>query len=314
MGPLHCVLGAAGAVGQELVPALLRRGVPVRAVHRRDLPERDGVQNVVADVATPEGAAHALEGVRTAYVCAQPPYTRWAQEFPALLATVADAATRAGARLVLLDNLYGYGPVDGPMTEQTPQAATSRKGRVRAAMAQDLLRRHAAGNLQVAIGRASDYVGPRGKSLPNVLTLEPVARGKRGRWVGRLDRPHSVNVTGDIARGLAVLGTREEALGRAWHLPVSGSPTGGSFVELAHRVGGVSAGPGLVTPLLNRLAGLFVPDVREGNELMYEFTEPFVVDDSAFRAAFPDEPAATPTPLEAAVADAVEARRRSLSR
>ncbi len=302
----HTVLGAAGTIGAQLVPLLSAQDLPVRAVARRPLPPVPGVEAVAADVSTPDGARRAVAGSHTVYVVVQPAYTRWVQEFAPLVATIANAASAAGARLVMLDNLYGYGPVDGPMTEATPQRATSRKGRVRAGIARDLLARHERGDLQVALGRAGDFVGPHAVSLPNVLTLGPVAQGKKGRWLGRLDRPHSLSSTADVAGGLAALGTSETAFGRAWHLPVLGSPTGREFVELAHRIGGVHGRPGLVTPLMNRMAGLFVPTVREGNELMHEWTESFVVDDSAFRAAFPSVRA---TSLEQAVASTISALR-----
>ena len=306
MSPLHVVLGAAGATGEHLVPHLVSLGLPVRAVARRPLPERPGVENVVADVADPEGAARAVAGAGVVHVLVQPAYTRWVQEFSGLVGTIADAATRAGARLVMLDNLYGYGPVAGPLHEGLPLAARTRKGAVRARIAADLLARHDRGDLAVALGRASDYIGARGASLPNILALEPASKGAKGRWVGRLDAAHSLSYTPDIAAHLAVLGTEDAALGRAWHLPVLGSPTGGEFVRTVHRIAGIDAEPGLVTPLMNRLAGIFVANAREGNELMYEFTAPFVVDDSAFRAAFPGHPA---TELDAAVAAALEGMR-----
>jgi len=306
MTTIHTVLGAAGTIGGELVPVLVDMGVPVRAVTRRPWTPVAGVEAVVADVATADGARRAVEGSHTVYVCVQPAYTRWVEEFPALVATIADAASAAGARLVVLDNLYGYGDTTQPLTERTPQDAASRKGRVRAAITRDLLARSARGELDVSIGRAADFVGPTGTSVPNLLTLQPVAAGKKGRWLGRLDRPHSVASTADVARSLAALGTHDHAFGRAWHLPVAGSPTGREFVELAHRLGGVDASPGLVTPLMNRMAGLFSADIREGNELMYQWTEPFVVDDSTFRSAFPGH---APTPLADAVADALAGRR-----
>jgi len=302
MSTIHTVLGAAGTIGQQLVPVLAELGVPVRAVTRGPSAPRPGVDPVVADVTTVEGARRAVEGSHTVYVCVQPAYTRWVEEFPALVGTIADAATAAGSRLVMLDNLYGYGSTMQRLTEQTPQDATSRKGRVRAGIARDLLARSARGELEVSIGRAADFVGPTGTSVPNLLTVQPVAAGKKGRWLGRLDRPHSLSATADVARFLAVLGTHDHAFGRAWHLPVAGSPTGREFVELAHRLGGVDASPGLVTPLMNRMAGLFNGVVREGNELMHQWTEPFVVDDSAFRAAFPGQ---VPTPLANAVSAAL---------
>ena len=298
MSSFHTVLGAAGTIGQELVHALVDAGVPVRAVTRRAQAPRAEVESVAADVATAGGARQAIEGSHTVYVCVQPAYTRWVQEFPPLVATIADAAAASGARLVMLDNLYGYGHATGSLTEQTPQDATSRKGRARAEIARDLLARSSRGELAVSIARASDFIGPRGLSLPNVLALQPIAAGKKGRWVGRLDQPHSVSLSTDVARFLSVLGTSDGAFGRAWHLPVSGSPTGREFLELAHRLGGVDARPGLVTPLMNRMAGLFNADVREGNGLMDHWTKPFVVADSAFRAAFPGH---TATPLADAI-------------
>lgn len=306
MPQTHTVLGAAGTIGAELVPVLTELGLPVRAVTRRPRAAPAGVEVVVADVATREGARRAVGGSHTVYVCVQPAYTRWVPEFEPLVATIADAAAAAGARLVLLDNLYGYGPTRGPLTETTPQTATSRKGGVRARIARDLLSRHERGELAVAIGRAADFVGPGATSMPNVLVIDPVAAGRKGRWIGRLDQPHSVSHTVDVARSLGALGTCDAAFGRPWHLPVAGSPTGREFVELAHRLAGVDARPGLVTPLLNRLAGLVKPELREGNELMDAWTTPFVVDDSAFRAAFPDVPA---TPLAEAVTASLAASR-----
>lgn len=307
MSDLHVVLGGAGAVGSLLVSDLHDQGERVRAVHRRPRPERSGVENLVADLTDLAGATAAVADAAVVYVCVQPAYTRWVPEFPPLVRTIADAAARTGARLVMLDNLYGYGPVDGPMTEDWPLVATTRKGRVRTAIAEDLLARHAHGDLAVTLGRASDYVGPTGTSIPNLLALAPAAAGKRGRWLGRLDQPHSVSYTVDVARHLATLGRDDRAYGRAWHLPVAPAVTGAEFVSLVHRLAGVDARPGLVTPALNRLAGLFVPDVREGTELMYEFTAPFVVDDSAFRTTF----GGRATPLEDAVAATLDARRTS---
>ena len=310
MSDLHVVLGSAGAVGSLLVAELARAGRPVRAVQRRPAvgaAEPSGVELRVADVGDPAGAAEAVAGAAVVYVCVQPAYTRWTTEFVPLVRTIADAATRAGARLVMLDNLYGYGPVTGPMTEDLPLVATTRKGRARAAIATDLLARHARGDLAVTLGRASDFVGPTGVSIPNLLLLDRAATGRRGRWVGRLDQPHSVSHTVDVARSLAVLGGDERAYGRAWHLPVAPALTGGELVTLTHRLAGVAAGPGLVTPLQHRLAGLFVPDIREGNELMYEFTAPFVVDDADFRRTF----GGSATPLEDAVATSLDARRHA---
>src|SRR6266498_4513519 len=152
---LHVVLGATGGAGGAIVTELAGRGHRVRAVSRKpaaDLP--DGVEQLAADAADPAQARKACQGATVVYHCAQPPYQRWAAEFPALTASIAEAAARAGARLVYADNLYAYGPVDGPLTEDLPALAATRTGRVRTLMAERRLAAHRLGTLQVAIGRS----------------------------------------------------------------------------------------------------------------------------------------------------------------
>jgi len=133
-------------------------GYRVRAVSRTptaDLP--GGVEPLAAD---PDQTRTACAGATVVYHCAQPPYERWAAQFPPLTQSIADAAAAAGARLVYADNLYAYGPVDGPITEDLPTQPTTNKGRIPAVMAERLLAAHRSGTLKVAIGRSSDYYGP----------------------------------------------------------------------------------------------------------------------------------------------------------
>src|SRR5262245_2385115 len=132
----HVVLGAAGGTGSAVVRELAARGLPTRAVTRRgagDAPE--GVEQVAADVGTAEGARRACEGAAVVYHCAQPSYTRWPELFPTMTRAILEGAAEAGAKLVFADNLYVYGPPDGPMTEESPLRASGSKGRTRIEMA-----------------------------------------------------------------------------------------------------------------------------------------------------------------------------------
>ena len=143
----HVVLGAAGGTGSAVVRELAARGRRVRAVTRggtSDAPE--GVEQLAADVGTAEGAARACEGAAVVYHCAQPPYREWAELFPPMTQAVIDGAAAAGAKLVFADNLYVYGPPDGPMTEETPQRAQGKKGRTRIEMAAQSLARTPTGD------------------------------------------------------------------------------------------------------------------------------------------------------------------------
>ena len=211
-----------------------------RAVTRSgatDVP--DGVEQVAADVATTEGARRACEGAAVVYHCAQPDYTKWAELFPPMTEAVLDGAAAAGAKLVFADNLYMYGPPDGPMTEETPQRAQGKKGRTRIEMADAILRRARRRRLRCTIGRSSDYYGPRGTATTaGENIMKPALRGKRARWLGSLDQPHTLNYLEDMARALVTLGERDEADGQVWHLPAAEPLTGRQFLTLVFEAAG----------------------------------------------------------------------------
>lgn len=294
------VLGAGGGIGSHVVDALLAAGRPVRAVTRRPTPLPDGAEPSVADLRDPAALRAVLAGAAVVVHAAQPAYTRWGQEFPSLTAAIADAAE--GTRLVFADNLYGYGPVDGPLTEDLPGAATDAKGRVRVAMAGDLLRRHAEGRLEVVIGRASDYFGPRGTATVAGDTMVPAAiRGATVRVTGRADVPHSWSYLPDVGRALALLA--DAPAGRVFHLPVAPPCSQQELADAFARAAGrgrarVSALPG---PLHRVLAPVH-PMLRELLGTRHQFAAPFVVDDGRFRREV--GPFAT-TPLDEAAAATV---------
>jgi nucleoside-diphosphate-sugar epimerase len=217
-------------------------------------------------------------------------------------------AAAAGAKLVFADNLYIYGPPDRPMTEDTPLRAHGKKGRVRIEMADALIRAHADGRLRVAIGRASDYYGPRGTNTAvGENIMKPLLGGKRVRWLGSLDQPHTLNYLEDMAGALVTLGERDEADGQVWHLPAAAPLTGRQFLELLFAEAGRPPKIGVASRSMIRIAGLFSPLLRELNETLYQFERPFVSDATKFEAAFgPFEP----TPHQAAVARTVDWFRR----
>jgi nucleoside-diphosphate-sugar epimerase len=297
-GPaLHVVVGAAGGTGSAVVRELVARGLPVRAVTRSGATEvPEGVEQVAADVATPEGARRACGGAAVVYHCAQPPYTQWVESFPGLTRSVLDGTADAGAKLVFADNLYVYGPPEGPMTEETPQRAQGEKGRIRIEMAAAILRAHGDGRLRCTIGRSSDYYGPRGTtSTVGDNLMKPVLRAKRARWLGSLDQPHTLNYLEDMARALVTLGERDEADGQVWHLPAAEPVTGRQFLTLMYEAAGLTPKMGVATRPMIRLIGVFNPVVRELNETLYQFERPFVSDGSKFQGVLgPFEP--TPHP------------------
>ena len=285
---LHVVFGATGAIGGAVVDELLRKGRRVRAVSRGGRAPA-GAEGVAADAADTPQAAAAAAGAAVVYHCANPPYTRWPELFPALTRSILGAAESCGGKLVFSDNLYAYGPVDGPLREDLPAIAHGRKGRVRVEMAAELLGAHRLGRARVVIGRASDYYGPRGTgSTAGETVFGRILAGNKPQWPGRLDQPHTFHFLPDIARGLLVLADRPEADGQVWHLPAAGPLTAQKFFDMIAEAAGqpVPVHASVASPAVLAVAGVFSPLLREIRETAYQFRAPFVIDASKFEATF----------------------------
>lgn len=304
MNDRYVVLGASGGVGRSLVAQLTREGRPTRAVARQT-PEGLGAAECMAvDLSTREGAHRACAGASVVFHAVQPPYHRWPEEFPELNARLIEAASTAGAKLVMVDNLYMYGPTAGPLVEDLPRAATGRKGLVRAELERQLLDAHARGDLRVTIGRLSDYYGPHGpNSALTKLVLDPAARGRAMRWPGSTTAPRTLHFLDDAARGLITLADHDTADGEVWHLPAAPPTTGEEFMALVNSCLDAPVKTGSIGPLAMRIGGLFSKEAKESVECMYQWTAPFVVDSSKFDAAFGP---LSVTPHAAAVASTIE--------
>jgi nucleoside-diphosphate-sugar epimerase len=284
---LHVVAGL-GAVGRAVIDELLARGLPTRAVARHavaGLPPQ--VEVVEADITDPAAARRALTGATVVYHAASAPYDRWPELLPPLMRAVIDGAAGTGARIVYADNLYAYGPVDGPLTEDLPYRATGPNGRVRAMLADGLMAAHGAGTVRATIGRASDYYGPRGRqSMAGERLFVPALAGKAAQVLGDLDLPHTLTYLPDFARGLVTLGTHDEALGEAWHLPSADTLSMRAFVGSVYEAAGHPSRLRAMPSALLAAAALFSPTLRAVREQQYQRVAPWVVDHSRFERAF----------------------------
>ena len=290
-GELHVVFGT-GPVGLAVMDELGQRGKRrVRMVNRSGRASvPDGVEVVGGDATDEAFTREASEGASVVYFALNPPYTQWPELFPPLQAGVIEGAASAGAKLIAVENLYMYGPTDGrPLTEDLPYAPNTRKGTVRAMMSKELMEAHTSGKVRVAIGRASDFFGPRVlTSAAGEQVFGRAVEGKSVQVAGDPDQPHTYTYAPDIGKGLVILGEREEALGKAWHLPSPEALTTRKFVEMIFEEVGKPTRVQVAPKILLRAIGLFNPGIREMVEMLYEFEEPFVVDHSKFERVFGD--------------------------
>ena len=285
--PRHVIFGT-GAIGLATLDALRARGEQVRMVNRSgSAPVPDDVEVVGGDAADPAFTAAVTQGAQVVYQTLNPPYHLWEEQFPALQAGVLAAAQNHGARLVSVENVYMYGRPNGrTLTEDRAHDAHTRKGRLRSAMSRDLIAAHQAGQVEVAIGRASDYFGPRGGAQSNLgdRVFPAGLAGKTATVLGDPDQPHTYTFIPDIGEGLAILGEHPDATGRAWHLPNDpATRTTRELVDLAYRATGQPRTRlRQAHPLLLRALAVGNPTVREILEMQYQFEEPFIVDSTTF--------------------------------
>jgi nucleoside-diphosphate-sugar epimerase len=288
---LHVIFGT-GPVGMAILDELAKQGQRVRMVNRSGKtsePLPSGVEVMAGNVADPAFASHAAAGASVIYNALNPAYSQWVALFAALQAGAIAAAAANHAKLVVMDNLYMYGDPQGqPMSEERPHQAHTKKGQLRAAMARDLLAAHHAGRVQVVVGRAADFIGPRVwvSALGGDLVIKPAVQGKAAQVVGDIDTPHSYTYMPDIGRALVALAADERAFGQVWHLPTPPAVSTRRMLELIYAAAGHPLKVQVAPKWLLRLVGLFNPDAREVVEMVYEFEQPFLIDDRKFRHHF----------------------------
>jgi nucleoside-diphosphate-sugar epimerase len=279
---LHIVLGA-GQVGPRIAELLVERGHQVRMARKSNAPSRlKGIETVALDVRDAAAVASATKGAAVVYSCVNPLYHQWPEMLLPMVRGIADGTRRSGARLVALDCLYMYGDTSR-MSEASPVAPVSKKGRLRAEAGEVLL------DAGAAIGRAADFVGP---DTPRALLGEHfwsrVLRGKSAQLFGDPDQPHSYSFTPDVARALVALGSRADTQG-IWMLPVHPAESTRAIVARFQAALGREIRIEAVPTWLLRAVGLFDATVREVAEMTYQWKQPYVVDDAKFRRTFPFE-------------------------
>ena len=283
------ILGAGGAIGNELARVLAAKNVPFRLVSRTPRPST-GAELVAADLTDRDQTVRAVAGSTVVHLLVGLKYDlrTWQDAWPRIMANVIEACKRAQARLVFFDNVYMYGKVDGPMTESTPYAPCSKKGEVRARIATALMDEVKSGSLTAMIARSADFYGPENAhSVPNVLVLAALARGRKPSWLVDATVAHSLTFTPDAARGVAMLAERETTWNQAWHLPTAPDPpTGAQFIAMAAREFGAAPRYRVLGRPMLRAVGWFNPDVRESYEMLYQSDSPYIFDSTKFAREF----------------------------
>jgi nucleoside-diphosphate-sugar epimerase len=295
----HVIVGA-GAVGSATALELAERGEHVRIVSRRGSgPEHPAIERVAADATDAERLTELTTGAAALYNCASPLYHQWFTDWPPLAKAFLAAAERTGAVLASMSNLYGYGPVDGPITQKTAVSATHPKLRLRAEMWNDQLAAQEAGRIRTVEVRASDYI--EANSILSTVIGKSLLAGKRGYSPSPLNVPHSWTSIHDCARALVTVAADERAFGQVWLVPTNPALTVRQLATRFTEVNGLRPARLSEIPYpVMWVSGVFSPLIKELRTTRYQFTSPFVIDSSATTEMF----GLKPTPLDEALRDA----------
>lgn len=287
------ILGAGGVIANHLVPLLVAQNKTFRVVSRTARATPGAAEAVAADVTDRDQTIRAVTGSSVVFLLVGLKYDHkvWAEQWPRIMANTIEACKHANARLVFFDNVYMYGRVHGPMTEEQPFNPCSRKGEVRAQIAATLLNEIKAGSLTAMIARAPDFYGPATPTgVANVLVFDAWVKNQKASWLVNDAVPHSLIYTPDAARAILTLAESDSAWNQTWHLPTAPHPpTGREFITAAAEAAHREPKYRVLSPLMVRMYGWINPVVGELREMLYQNDSPYVFDSSKYARAFGTE-------------------------
>ena len=281
--PVALILGASGGIGGAVAEALSRRGYRIRAMHRSPEAQtgrQPDYEWVAGDAMNRADVVSAAHGAALIFHGVNPPgYKNWQALVVPMIENTIAAARLSGARILFPGTVYNFGPDALPEPdEDSPQNATTRKGRIRAAL-EDRLREAAWEGTPVILVRAGDFFGGRA-GFSNSWFSQMVKAGKPLRTVTRLSKPgigHQWAYLPDLAETFAELNAKAETLPSyaAYHFEGFWDDDGLQMVAAIRRAVGkpalpVRPFPWFVVPLLSP----FVPLMREILEIRYLWRTP----------------------------------------
>ena len=287
---MHTILGANGSIARELSRALAAYTSDIRQVSRHPRKVNPSDKMFSADLLDRQATVNAVAGSEVVYLVAGLKYSTavWQEQWPRVMRNVIDACKQHGTRLVFFDNVYAYGRVDGMMTEDTPFNPISKKGEVRAKIATMLLDEMRSGNLHAMIARSADFYGPGAVlGFLNATVLDRLKAGKSPQGIYKLNNVHTFTFTPDAGRAIAALSKSSEAYGQTWHLPTTKELlSGADFVRLACELADLPYKLEVPPRWVLKLMGMFMPALRENEEMLYQFEYDYRFDSSKIASAF----------------------------
>lgn len=289
---MQTILGGGGAIGTELAKALTAYTTDIRIVGRNPKKVNDTDTLFAADLTNFPEVREAVKGSEVVYLTAGLTYNAklWQEQWPVIMQNLIQACIEHSSKLVFFDNIYMYdGRYLNPIKEDNPINPPSKKGKVRADIAQLLMHAVEQNELVALIARCADFYGPSVKNT-SILTeavVKPLHEGKTANWFVNDQMKHSFTYTVDAAKATALLGNTPDAYGEVWHLPTAKNPlTGKEWVDIFAKELKLKPKHRVVSKFVVKIMGWFIPIMGESHEMLYQYDKHYVFNSDKFDKRF----------------------------
>lgn len=274
------VVGATGGMGYAVVRELAGRGIKTIAIARneqtlqtlfRDEPLVEIQKGDALQKATIEAAAADVDLIVHAI---NVPYREWAEKQLPMLENLLAVAEKAGAKFILVDNIYAVGEQSGGwIDENRKKQPTTKKGAIRLQMAEKTLQ----AKIPTSVVHFPDFYGPNAQNTAIHIMLAAVLKNKRMPYIGDPKVKREYIYTFDGARALVEIALKDRGVNEEWYIPGISPISGEDLFALIHSLTGLQKKPMIANKMMLQLIGLFQMQMREMVELLYLFNAPVYI-------------------------------------
>ena len=288
---MQTIIGSGGTVALPLAKELKKYAGKIRLVSRNPKKVNETDELFPLDVNDLDQIDKAVSGSEIVYVTIGFNYNLkvWQKTWPPFMQAVIDSCRAHTAKLVFFDNVYMYAKSAIPhMTEDSPLQPPSKKGMVRKALHEMIMSEVEKGNLTALIARSADFYGPdTNKSVLAETVAKNLLKGKKAQPFGDINKIHTYTFTPDAGKATALLGNTADAYNQVWHVPTTKEKlTTRQWIELIAKELNTAPKIQKLPTWMLYIIGLFIPELKEFPEMMYQHEMDYFFDSSKFEKRF----------------------------
>jgi nucleoside-diphosphate-sugar epimerase len=288
---VQTIIGSGGTVALPLAKELKNYVSKIRLISRSPKKVNETDELLPLDVNNFNQLNKAVSGSEVVYVTIGFNYNLkvWQKTWPPFMQAVIDACKAHRAKLVFFDNVYMYAKTSIPhMTEESPLQPPSKKGEVRKALHEMIMNEVKKGDLTALIARSADFYGPdTNKSVLVETVAKNLLKGKKAQPFGNINKIHTYTFTPDAGKATALLGNTADAYNQVWHVPTTKERLTtkqwiGLIAKEINMTPKIQKLPTWMLPII----GLFIPELKEFPEMMYQHETDYIFDSTKFEKRF----------------------------